>query len=65
MFNAAFLLLILSWLLSVAGYRFVGSGGGDLFITALRGGRMGQYRGNPQVDSMLSTGNEVKPLGAG
>jgi len=65
MLYAAFLLLILSWFLSVAGNRIVGSGGADLFITALRGGAMGQYRSIPQVDSKLSAGNEVKLLGAG
>ena len=65
MVKAAFLLLILSRLLPVSCNRIEGSGGGDSFITALRGGVMGQYGGNPQVDSKLSAGSEVKLLGEG
>jgi hypothetical protein len=61
----AFLLLILSGLLSVAGNRIEDGGGGDSLITGLRGGAMGQYDDNPQVDSKLSAGIEVKLLGAG
>jgi hypothetical protein len=64
MVKAVYLLLILSGLSFATCDRIEAGEAGDSLFTTICSGALGQHGANPQVDSKLAAGSDVKFLGA-